>query len=267
MPSHPKVLASDLDGTLLPLADNIVNRADLKTLADELQARGIKLAFATGRHFNSVQSVITEEELPVPNWIICDVGTSIYYRRDAAAFEISQDFVQHLADITAGLTTAELHQLLEGIADLERQEDAKQTRFKLSYYAHRDSLPDCVAQIQSIILQRSIPYGVIASVDPFTGDGLVDLLPRGSSKAYALKWWAQAVGMEQEHVLYAGDSGNDSAAFAAGFRSIIVNNAASDVLDEAQRAHAAAGWSGRIFAASTPATSGVLEGLRHFLAH
>ena len=224
----------------------------------------MKLAFATGRHFASVQQAIAEHALPLPEWIICDVGTSIYKRSTAGTYLLSEHFADHLANIMGGWSIEQLREHLLPVARLRLQEGEKQTPFKLSYYTEAQSMAEIVSHIQQLLATHALPFSVIASVDPFTNEGLIDLLPRDSSKAYALNWWSLDEGLEHHEIVYAGDSGNDSAAFAAGYRSIIVGNAASHVLREAERAHAAAGWSDRIFAASKPATSGVLEGLLHF---
>jgi sucrose-6F-phosphate phosphohydrolase len=264
MQGQPKVLATDLDGTLLPLEGNHQNIIDLRTLSNELQRLDMQLAFATGRHFESVQAARVTFDLPTPDWIICDVGTSIYKRTSSGEYELSESFADYLQQVTQGFSTEQLHRTLSVVDGLRRQEEEKQTRFKLSYYADRNKMAEDVAEINRLLTEHAIPYSVVASVDPFTGDGLVDLLPLNSSKAHALDWWSNDEGFEHQHVLYAGDSGNDSAAFAAGYRSIIVDNAAEQVLEEARSAHIAAGWRDRIFAATEPATSGVLQGVRHF---
>ena len=45
------VLASDMDGTFIPLDDSSQNRRDLTTLTDELQRRQMELIYVTGRHY------------------------------------------------------------------------------------------------------------------------------------------------------------------------------------------------------------------------
>jgi hydroxymethylpyrimidine pyrophosphatase-like HAD family hydrolase len=116
------------------------------------------------------------------------------------------------------------------------------------------------------IAETESPYETIASVDPFTGSGLIDCLPRGVSKDYALGWWVNHLGRSREEIVFAGDSGNDLAALTAGYRSIIVSNADASVTERARELHRSVGWTDRLFVASRPATSGVLEGLRHYLS-
>jgi len=260
----PKVLATDLDGTLIPLAGNSQNEIDLRQLKLELAAADMRLAYATGRHLASVEQAIEQHQLPVPDWIICDVGTSLYSRTSAGIYQPSARFAKHLQQIVGDCAVSELAQRLTPIANLRLQEAEKQGRFKLSFYCDAEQLTTSVAAIEQTIAQQQLPYTVIASIDPFEQVGLIDLLPKDSSKAYALQWWSQSLDVAMHDIVFAGDSGNDTAALGAGYRAIVVGNATPDVLAAAQQAHSAAGLSGRIYAAKEPATSGVLAGLRHF---
>ena len=76
-----RVLATDLDGTLIPLEENRQNQDDLQILATQLVQREVTLLFVTGRHLDSVLEAINEFRLPQPEWIICDVGTSLFQTR------------------------------------------------------------------------------------------------------------------------------------------------------------------------------------------
>ena len=80
-----KFLATDLDGTLIPLEGVIGNRDDLQRLKTLLVEREICIIFVTGRHIESVQAAIDEFDLPVPEFIIADVGSSIYRRSNTNA--------------------------------------------------------------------------------------------------------------------------------------------------------------------------------------
>lgn len=267
--SNSRILATDLDGTLIPLGGCERNVSDLATLGERLGASNVDLVFVTGRHFDSVQAAIYEYQLPKPDWIICDVGTTIYRRQNADEFS-AEEFVQlhaysdHLADITNDVSMNQLRSRLAVIDRLREQESEKQGLFKLSYYAKADQLDELQAAINRLLDDWSAPYSVIHSVDPFNGDGLIDLLPRGVSKAYALNWWSHHVSIAHEAIVYAGDSGNDLAAFTAGYRTIIVGNAERSLSEQVRDSHQQAGWRDRLFVAEEHATSGVLAGCRMF---
>jgi HAD superfamily hydrolase (TIGR01484 family) len=266
-----QILATDLDGTLIPWDDNPQHSQDLQEIAKSLKSRQMQLAFVTGRHLKSVADAIDRYRLPQPDWVLCDVGTSIYrvngQKIASAGFESSAEYAEHLQQITGGLTTSAVEKLLSKVDGLRRQEQEKQTQFKLSYYARVEQMENCLAKIANVLQQSAVPYSVISSVDPFTGDGLIDLLPENVSKAYALDWWCQQHGYDRESIIYAGDSGNDLAAFSAGFRSILVGNTNAKVIERAKSAHATACWTNRIYVSAQTATSGVLDGLRHYFQH
>ncbi|MEM9135904.1 MAG: HAD-IIB family hydrolase [Cyanobacteria bacterium P01_F01_bin.42] len=268
-PSSPaqtvqQVLATDLDGTLIPLEGNRQNLVDLKTLAHAIQDNGTTLVFVTGRHFESVSIAIDELELPLPDWIICDVGTSIFKHTDSREFALVNAFQQHLAQIIAALPIHTLRERLERVEGLRPQEENKQGLFKLSFYADSARLKSLVEQVQAELRDVDAPYSVINSVDPFNGDGLIDLVPADVSKAYALKWWSEYTRLNADGIVFSGDSGNDLAALTAGYRAVVVANADDTVVQQARIAHQSAGWSDRLFIARGKATSGVLEGCRRF---
>ncbi|NND97629.1 MAG: HAD-IIB family hydrolase [Pirellulaceae bacterium] len=275
MPAHspPKVLATDLDGTLIPLDGNEQNRRDLESLVTQVHLADAQLVFVTGRHFESVADAVHQYNLPVPQWIICDVGTSIYQNRDPQRrvsddirqhFDIVNDYYVHQDKVVSGLTIDKLRHHLSDAHSLRLQETFKQGRFKLSFYANASELDEIASAVQSKLDQIDAPYNLIASVDPFNGDGLLDLLPASVSKSHAIAWWVNHVGLADDQVMFAGDSGNDYAALAAGYRAILVGNADRQLAAKVQQAHQESNFQNRLYLAKGSATSGVLEGWQWF---
>jgi maltooligosyltrehalose trehalohydrolase len=259
----PAALATDLDGTLIPLEGNEQNRSDLEKLKQQLDDHGAMLAFVTGRHLEIVAEAIDQHQLPQPDWIICDVGTSIY-RRSPEGWAQETAYREHLDGLITLLPIDHLRRELADVPGLALQEEAKQGAFKLSYYVAEPDLEDAVTRIESVLDQCNAPWSIISSVDPFTRDGLIDLLPRGVSKAYAVEWWRQHCGFDREDVVFAGDSGNDWAALIAGYRVIVVRNAPGDLARRVEEYHVSQQWEGLLYLADAPATSGVLAGCRAF---
>ncbi|MEZ5940964.1 MAG: HAD-IIB family hydrolase [Planctomycetaceae bacterium] len=259
-----RILATDLDGTLIPLEGHSQNRSDLRTLATLIETSGCTLVFVTGRHLASVEDVRSQEELPRPDWIICDVGTSIYHLNDAGVPMLVSQYAEHLGELCKTMSREHLVDMLAEVAGLRMQESEKQGPFKLSYYIEQTLLQDVERQITTLLQRHEAPYSLICSVDPFNGDGLVDLLPQGVSKNFALAWWTEHVNAKRESILFAGDSGNDFAPLTAGYRGILVANSPPDLADRILSVHQDRNWIGRLFRATQQATSGVLEGCQHF---
>ncbi|HBJ34651.1 MAG TPA: hypothetical protein DDZ51_07795 [Planctomycetaceae bacterium] len=278
------ILATDLDGTLIPVTpmpptDNaeseyranessgaatsdsaLAERAALATFRRLSDAGKIEIIFVTGRHPSSVIGVMRDEGLPSPQWIICDVGTTILRRVSDQPYHPIEAYVNHLDSIIGEFTTAYLRSKIIQHADLSPQEDEKQGRHKLSYYCEAAKLSEHVARIDSQIDQLGAPYRTIGSVDPFNGDGLIDLLPRGTDKSSALDWWANQRVAAKEQIVFAGDSGNDFAALTSGFRAILVGNADRELAARVVEHHQQHGTPDRIYIATGRATAGVLEG-------
>lgn len=260
--SDRSVLATDLDGTLIPLEGNDQNCRDLRRIGDHFLAGHGQLVYVSGRHFESVQQAIKQHDLPLPHWIICDVGTSVYQRESVAEFRIVDAYQQRLAQIMGGIGMDDVQSRLATVSSLTLQESFKQGPFKLSYYSDADRLQSTVDEVRSRV--ADLPLELIASIDPFNNDGLLDVLPAGVSKAYALRWWADLGTLGMDQIAFAGDSGNDLAALTAGFAAIVVGNAAPSLVDAVRQAHQQAAWTNRLFVAPSVATSGVLEGCRYF---
>ncbi len=258
------VLATDLDGTFIPLDGNRQQIADLREIARELKRNRVTLIFVTGRHFDSVLQAVQQFSLPFPDWIICDVGSSIYTRRTHGGYQLVEAYHEHQDEIIASLPIEELQHSVAKIDGLRLQEAEKQGPYKLSFYANAEQLTELTAKVRAVIDQAGAPYSIIHSVDPFNGDGLIDLLPTDVSKAYALDWWTEHAHRKREQIVFSGDSGNDYAALTAGYRTILVGNADRQLAQRVFQQHRAQHWHDRVFLAKGHATSGVLEGMRWF---
>ena len=259
-----KVLATDLDGTLIPLPGNQQNKSDLQTLQLQLKQHGVTLLFVTGRSYSSAQQAIQEHDLPIPDWMICDVGTSIFKAKESADFERANEYSDHLTSLTKTFPLSELLEEVQHRSGLRFQEQEKQGAFKLSFYTEANELEPQVEVLQNWITERGLPYSVVSSHDPENFSGLIDILPFGVSKAYALSWWARRHDIKDLEIAFAGDSGNDLAALTAGYHAIIVSNAHPKVANEVCQLHHASQRTEQLFQCSHPASSGVLEALLHF---
>ena len=259
------LLATDLDGTLIPLPDREDNRRDLDVLKDELSRHQVTLAYVTGRHLESAVEAMHQHELPEPEWIICDVGTSIYQHTGGGQTQLLEAYCAHQDEIVASSPRDDLQQSLDSIDGLRRQEPHKQGRFKLSYYTDASELEHIVKLINTKLQEQAASWEVTASVDPFNNDGLIDLLPSGISKSAALQWWVRYTERNLDEAVFAGDSGNDFSALTAGFRAILVGNADRQLAARVESHHQQQGWSDRLYLATGAATSGVLEGCQYFL--
>ena len=260
---RPAILATDLDGTLIPLPDSPEHTEALAVLRERRDSPGYGLIFATGRDFASTSEAIEQYGLPLPDWLVCDVGTAILHR-EGGSFAPFQPYETHLAEHTGGVPRESVEQALAPIQSLAPQPPENQKPFKISYECPAEEVERRVAEVNERITAAELPFAGTGSVDPFTGTGLLDVLPHAVSKAYALLWLATHGDFSPDEVIYAGDSGNDLAALASGFRAIIVENCDPTLPEKTRQALDRRGLAHRLYRARSSATAGVLEGCRHF---
>lgn len=258
------LLVADLDGTLLPLPGNEQNERDLKRFIRLVEEHEIELVYATGRNRDSALEAIHMHGLPNPRALICNVGTEIWESRDGVDLSCLTDYSEQLAGILSTFGTEELSVVLDSITDLQLRPPAKQGEFKLAYGVRAARLEVAVSTAIAAIRERNLPFSIIHSQCVETGDGFVDIVPNGISKASAVLWYADRMNIATESVVYAGDSGNDLAALCEGFRSIVVSNAQHGVARQVFDAHRSASWRNRLFLANRAATSGLLDGCHWF---
>lgn len=257
------LLASDLDGTLIPLERTPTRLEEVRALVDALErAQGLQLAYVTGRHLALARSGIAEIGLPEPDWFVCDVGTSVY-RRIEEGYEADETYRSAMRKAFGGISAPDVQRALGSIEGIRLQEAEKQGEFKVSYYTegrHERYLDRVQAGLDSAGGRVSL----VASYDPVAERGLLDILPADVAKDYAVRYLQQRTGVDEDGLIYAGDSGNDRAAMLAGYKAIVVGNA-DDALkrDLAERA-ATEGLAARLYFARHPYAAGVHEGLRHF---
>jgi hypothetical protein len=137
----PRLVATDLDGTLNPLDDDKDNLVALTQLRRLLDASNVTLVFVTGRHIESVEEVIRQFDLPRPDWIICDVGTTLcrYSGPDACPQSVLPISPLHPITHTTEQMRPMARQFIYHMSGLSKAYGAKKVLEKLAEVA--DSLP------------------------------------------------------------------------------------------------------------------------------
>ncbi|MDO9139721.1 MAG: HAD-IIB family hydrolase [Methylobacter sp.] len=266
------LLCTDLDRTLLPNGD-APESAQARTLFARLASHpNCTLAYVSGRYKALVQEAIAEFNLPVPNFVIGDVGTSIY-QVDAKDW---QEWPQWAAEIAAdwgGREQPDLQPLFSHLSALTLQESSKQNRFKLSYYLSATADPEpLLSAMRECLTQESIRAELIYSVDESTATGLLDVLPASATKYHAVEFLMQQLGFGLDNTVFAGDSGNDLPVLTSPINSVLVANATDEVRRQAlqlarEQATEAALYlaAGGFMGMNGNYGAGILEGVAHYL--
>ena len=76
--SEDVIICTDLDRTLMPNGNQVESTQARPRLRQLVTNENIFLAYVSGRHKALVLDAIKEYNLPIPDYVIGDVGTTIY---------------------------------------------------------------------------------------------------------------------------------------------------------------------------------------------
>ncbi|MEZ5511604.1 MAG: HAD-IIB family hydrolase [Gammaproteobacteria bacterium] len=263
-----KLLCTDLDRTLLPNGSCVESPGVRQQLAAYLQQHQVKLAFVSGRDRGLVQQAIAEYELPLPDFVIADVGTSLYL--PDASWHHDERWQQQIGVDWRFAQPTDLYALVADIPGLSLQESHKQGRYKLSFYTPIDwDLTLHETEMQLRFTQQNWQVQLVFSLDEEKQVGLLDVIPASAGKLGAIHFLMRQLQIEDDAVLFAGDSGNDLDVLCSALPAVLVANATGEVQSEAQRRVQQDGIQSRLYLAQGRIgngcyAAGILEGIQHF---
>ncbi len=234
-PANRWLLVSDIDDTL------IGDDAALRELLPALRAARIPLALNSSRPTESVRRTI-EEHWPAgaapPDATITALGTEI----ETASGGVDTGWQARFA----AWPRAEIDRIVRELGFAPHASEF-QTAFKASYAVPASA----VARVEVALDAAGIARRTIHS-----GDSDFDVIPPDAGKAAAMFRVAACFGVAQEHVIVAGDSGNDLVMFEHASRGIVVGNARRELRERVDPE--------RAYFARAAQAGGILEALRHW---
>lgn len=264
-------ICTDLDRTLLPNGKQAESPAARSIFARLVSRPEVSLAYVSGRHRALVQAAIQDYQLPSPDWVVGDVGSTIY-RVTSDNWQHWESWEQEIAGDWQGLTACDLQPLFADLTALTLQEPEKQNSYKLSYYLPLDADIQAVQQCMDIRLkQRNIAASSIYSVDEAAAIGLLDVLPAHATKLHAVEFLMRQQGFDYGNTVFAGDSGNDLPVLASAVPAVLVANAHDAVIEQARFQTQQQGTTnsfylarGGFFGMNGNYSAGILEGIAHY---
>jgi sucrose-6-phosphatase len=265
------LLCCDLDRTLLPNGHEPEDALARPLFARVVARDAITLVYVSGRDRGLLQQAIAEYAIPVPDYAIGDVGTTLY-QVEAGRWREERSWSDHIGVDWQGKTAESLHAYLRELPELRLQEPEKQNRYKLSYYTAADADVQWLMERVGVRLDRiGVAANLIWSVDEVHGLGLLDILPARASKRHAIEFFMERHGFTIHNTVFAGDSGNDLPVLVSGIHSVLVGNAQASVREEALAQAREQGTGAALYLARGDFLglnghygAGILEGLAHF---
>lgn len=265
-------ICTDLDRTLIPNGPQAESPLARQRFAVLVGEERICLAYVSGRHRQLVEQAIADYALPVPDFVIGDVGTTIYRVGRKHLWQRDQAWENEIARDWAGYDHTGLRALLADMPELELQEADKQNRCKLSYYVPLQQDKDALLRsVSKRLTETGVHFRNIWSIDEEKGVGLLDILPESASKLHAIMSLLGREGFDLGRTVFCGDSGNDIDVMASPVPSVLVANSSKEVRAEAVSMASMAGNAASLYIAkggfmdmNGNYAAGMLEGIAHF---
>ena len=237
--SSSYLMITDIDNTLIGENDSMFHLLKLLEQYRESIAWGV----ATGRSLELTLEAMTEYNIPVPDILICSVGTEIYYGPD---LRMDKGWQQHISD---KWKPEKIKSALQELNFLSSQEAEGQRAHKISYYMEDN--PDYLAEVYKRLGEEKLPCEVIYSHGQF-----LDILPKRASKGKAIKYLKYKYEFPSSKVMVAGDSGNDEDMIRGKNNGLVVGNHSEEL--QKLRGTPRVFFSGKTYAA------GIIDGLVHY---
>ena len=266
------IICSDLDRTIIPNGyqkESVHARPVFRQLAEH---SNIYLAYVSGRDKKLILDAIEEFYLPMPDYAIGDVGTTLY-RIINGKWQLWDDWSYEIGQDWRGLSWEGRANFFEDKEELRLQEPEKQNQYKLSFYT--DQIVDhqrLIKNIRVVLTRKGVRANIIWSVDEIGTNGLLDIIPARANKLHAIEFLMQQELFSEARTVFAGDSGNDLDVLTSGLQAILVKNAMDDVRKEAVETLSDKGKINRLYlpkgnfwGMNGNYAAGVMEGLVHFI--
>ena len=239
LPEFDRLIITDLDNTLTGDDDALAAFIDVMRKNDH-----VGFGIATGRRLDSAMALIEEMGLPRPDLIDTDAGTQIHYGEKLTPDRSWRKSIGY------AWQPDEIRKVLDNLPGFFPQSEENQSEFKISYEIDLTVSPG-VTEIKRILRESGLRAKVVLSLGMY-----LDVLPvRGGSdlsvRHVLWKW-----GFAPEHVLVAGDSGNDAGMLLGRTLGVVVANHSPELNRLRKRP--------RVYFAKGSHAAGILEGIEYY---
>lgn len=240
LPEFDRIIMTDLDNTLTGDNDALNDFVDLMKNAGQDVGFGID----TGRSLEEAMKLIKELGLPRPDVLSTAVGTELYYGSN-----LTRDRSWH-QQISHHWNGPLVHEVLDEMPGLYLQKEKDQTEFKISYRIDPEMIP-AVDEVRQRLREAGLRVNAILSLGSF-----LDIIPIRGGSEFSLRHLAYRWGFEPEHMLVAGDCGNDEGMLKGATLGVVVGNYSPEL----EKLHGLP----RIYFAQGRHARGILEGIEYY---
>ncbi|MEN8763376.1 MAG: HAD-IIB family hydrolase [Thiogranum sp.] len=229
-----KILATDLDRTLLPNGHWKSDSEAINLFNELTERQSVLVVYVTGRNLALTENAIKDFGVRYPDILCGDVGTSIR-KYENGEWKFDDGWITHVKHASPRWDAAAIRDAVAGLDGLREQEREHLNQFKQSYYVEHDKSQEVLKKLDGLV-KGKFDEVIIYSFDSQDGKGLLDFLPASATKQTALEYVAEEFGAAKEEVVFCGDSGNDIFPLTAGFCGVLVRNADDQLVENVEKA-------------------------------
>ena len=235
-----RLILADIDNTLT--GDEGAMQEFFRLIADAPLHVGFGIA--TGRRYEEVVRLLQELDVPPPEVLITSVGTEIYYGKNHTPDRSWRKHIAHRWELERVL------EVLDGVEGLFRQPENEQSAFKASYRLDPARAPK-TNRIKRILRESGLQAKVVMSHGTF-----LDVIPTRAGSGVSVRHVAYKWNFPLEHVLAAGDSGNDEGMLSVNALGVVVGNYSAE-LEKLRKVP-------RVYFARASHAAGIIEGIGYY---
>ena len=229
-----KILATDLDRTLLPNGSWESDSEAISLFNELTEKHGVPVVYVTGRNLALTENAIKEFGVRYPNILCGDVGTSIR-KYENGEWKLDDGWIDHVKRESPRWDAMAIRDAVAGIDGMREQESEHLTPFKQSYYVDHENKDRVLKKVHQQV-KGKFDEVIVYSFDSLDSKGLLDFLPASATKQTALEYVAEKFGAAKEDIVFCGDSGNDIFPLTAGFCGVVVKNADDQLVANVKKA-------------------------------
>lgn len=235
------VLATDLDGTFLGGEKD--QRLQFYAWIEAHRQR-IGLIFVTGRDPAFIREMTRETDVPRPDYVVGDVGTTIAAVSEDHEITPIEDLEAEIAQAW-GDAADRVRAALVNMPGLSLQPTP--FRYRLSYDLDPANFDE-----------RAVGIVTDMGLDALVSDNrFFDVLPKGISKGPSLRRLLKHIGVDETRTLVAGDTMNDLSMLTTGLPAVAVGNSETALVERIRHAE-------QVYRAQGPGVVGISEAISHF---
>lgn len=222
-----KLIASDLDGTLIPEGERELEAGFIDAVKEKLK-EGYRFYTATGRPYAGARHLFEEIENEIG--FICENGSIIVENGEVSYInEIEPSLAKEVCDIL--IPDARVEVMISGVKDrhiapkqdwfrkelldvfkmdsnvVSCYEDIYEPIIKVAMFVY-----DCENQIEGLKEELYDRFGEVADF-VYSGNGWLDMILKGTGKGTALQYLMERDGLSTDEILVFGDNENDISMF------------------------------------------------------